>query len=106
MIETPFNYTGSKFKLLPQILPHFDYHKTNLIDLFCGGGSVYTNLLDKYDSIIINDIIRELIDIHKNIMESDDIINKTIDLCPKKDDSKGFLDLRKSFNENKSAEKL
>lgn len=31
MIETPFNYTGSKFKLLEQILPEFDYTKPTLI---------------------------------------------------------------------------
>ena len=42
MIETPFNYTGSKFKLLEQILPEFDYTKPYFVDLFMGGGSVYT----------------------------------------------------------------
>ena len=47
MIETPFNYTGSKFKLLSQLLPVFDYSKSTFIDVFCGGGSVYTNILDK-----------------------------------------------------------
>ena len=26
-IETPFNYTGSKYKILDQILPLFDYKK-------------------------------------------------------------------------------
>ena len=49
MIETPFNYTGSKFRLLEQILPEFDYSKPYFVDLFTGGGSVYTNVLDKYD---------------------------------------------------------
>jgi len=57
MIETPFNYTGSKFKLLEQLLTEFDYTKTTFVDVFCGGGSVYTNVLDRYDRIIINDII-------------------------------------------------
>src|SRR5574344_1815734 len=47
MINPPFNYTGSKFKLLDQILPLLDYNKEYFIDLFCGGGSVYTNVLDK-----------------------------------------------------------
>lgn len=54
-IETPFNYTGSKFKLLDQIVPEMDYTKSNFIDLFCGGGSVYTNIVDKFDKIVAND---------------------------------------------------
>jgi len=33
MIETPFNYTGSKYKLLEQILPKFDYSKPYFLDL-------------------------------------------------------------------------
>lgn len=49
MINTPFNYTGNKFKLLDQILPHMDYSKKYFIDLFAGGGSVYTNVVDKYE---------------------------------------------------------
>lgn len=38
LIETPFNYTGSKFKLLDKILPKLDYTKPYFVDLFCGGG--------------------------------------------------------------------
>lgn len=106
MINTPFNFTGSKFKLLEQLLPEFDYTKKYFIDLFCGGGSVYTNIVDKYEKILVNDIIIELIEIHKNLIESDDIIQKTKLLCPEKDDPKGFQQLRDSFNKEKSPEKL
>lgn len=106
MVQTPFNYTGSKFKLLPQILPLFDYNKPNFIDLFCGGGSVYTNVLDKYNQIYVNDIIGPLIDIHKGILNSDDIIFDTIELCPVKGDKEGFLKLRESYNNDKTAAKL
>lgn len=38
-IDGVMNYTGSKFKLLEQILPNFDYTKEKFVDLFCGGGS-------------------------------------------------------------------
>lgn len=106
MIETPFNYTGSKFKLLPQILPEMDYSKKYFVDLFSGGGSVYTNVLDKYYKILVNDIIKELIDIHRNILLSDDIINKTMDKCPNKESKEEFLYLRKEFNSNKTPEGL
>jgi site-specific DNA-adenine methylase len=65
-IDGVMNYTGSKFKLLEQILPEFDYTKNYFVDLFTGGGSVYTNVLDKYEKIIANDIIDDLIGIYTN----------------------------------------
>jgi DNA adenine methylase Dam len=105
-IDSVMNYTGSKFKLLDQILPEFDYSKKTFIDLFCGGGSVYINVLDKYDKVIANDIIKELIDIHKSLLTSDDIIESTKLLCPGKDNKEGFLQLRESFNKSKSPNKL
>jgi site-specific DNA-adenine methylase len=89
MIETPFNYTGSKYKLLDQILPHFNYNKSNFVDVFCGGGSVYTNVLDKYEKIIINDIISDLIGIHCGLMVDDNIIELTKGLCPGKENPEG-----------------
>src|ERR1035437_9893703 len=99
-------YTGSKYKLLSQILPEMDYTKTLFVDLFTGSFCVGANVVDKYDRVLANDIIPELIGIHKNLLESDDIIKKTKLLCPSKIDSDGFLNLRESFNENKSPEKL
>lgn len=72
-VETPFNFTGSKFKLLEQILPEFDYTKKNFIDVFCGGGSIYSNVVDKYNKVLVNDIISDLIGIHKGILEGDDL---------------------------------
>ena len=106
MINTPFNYTGSKYKLLDQILPHLDYSKQYFVDLFAGGGSVYTNIVTKYDKILINDIIKELVQIQMQLLKNDDIIEKTKLLCPNKEDKDAFLKLRTSFNENKSPEKL
>jgi len=105
-INTPMNYTGSKFKLLDQIIPNLDFSKKVFIDLFTGGGSVYTNVLDKYDNIIINDIINELILIHQGLLEGDDIIFETKKLCPIKGNKEDYLKLRESFNEDKSPEKL
>lgn len=107
MIETPMNYTGSKFKLLEQLLPKFDYSKPYFIDLFTGGGSIYTNVLDRYEKIVANDIIKDLIDIHKEILDSDDIINKSKSLCLNlKEDQEEFLKLRKDYNNKKSPDRL
>lgn len=105
-IEGVLNYTGSKYKLLSQILPEMDYNKKYFIDLFAGSAVVAINIVDKYDRILINDIISELIGIHKGIIESDDIIEKTKNICPNKDDDESFLKLRESFNLDKSPEKL
>lgn len=106
MIETPFNYTGSKFKLLEQLLPEFDYTKPYFIDLFTGGGSVYTNVLDRYKKVIANDIISDLIGIHQSLMDSNDIIEKTKSLCPGKGNPDGFMILRNNYNENPTPEGL
>lgn len=105
-INTPYNYTGSKFKLLEQILPEMDYTKKYFVDLFTGSFVVGANVIDKYDKILANDIITELIGIHKLLIESDDIIEKTKLLCPGKEDKEAFIKLRDSFNSNKTPEKL
>jgi len=106
MIETCFNYTGSKFKLLEQLLPEFDYTKPYFVDLFTGGGSVYTNVLDKYEKIIANDIIKDLIGIHQSLLNSDDIISETKSICPSKGNPDIFAILREDYNLNPTPAKL
>lgn len=106
MIETPFNYTGSKFKLLEQLLPVFDYTKPYFVDVFAGGGSVYTNVVDKYQKIIVNDIITDLIGIHQNLTLDDSIIKMTKELCPGKNNPTKFSELRNSYNIEPTPAKL
>ena len=43
MIQSPLNYTGGKYKLLPQILPLFPKEIDCFVDLFCGGCNVGIN---------------------------------------------------------------
>lgn len=106
MYETPFNYTGSKFKLLEQLLPEFDYNKPYFVDVFAGGGSIYTNVVDKYSKIVVNDVIGDLIGIHEMLSISDDIITETKTLCPQKGNPEKFSELRNSYNEDPSPAKL
>jgi len=106
MIETPFNYTGSKFKLLQQLLPEFDYTKPYFVDLFTGGGSVYTNVVDKYTKLIANDIIKDLIGIHQSLLNSDSIIEETKSICPSKGNPELFGKLREDYNSNPTPAKL
>jgi adenine-specific DNA-methyltransferase len=44
IIQSPLNYTGGKFRLLKQILPHFPTHIDTFVDLFCGGCNVGVNV--------------------------------------------------------------
>jgi DNA adenine methylase Dam len=107
MINTPFNYTGSKMNLLPQIMPLFDYTKPLFIDLFAGGGSVYTNVVDKYQRVLVNDIIDDLIGVHKQLINNPDgIIEEVKKLATCKDDQEKYSKLRNSYNSEKSPEKL
>lgn len=105
-IDSVMNYTGSKYKLLEQLLPNFDYTKPYFIDMFTGGGSIYLNILDKYEKIIVNDIISDLIGIHEGLILSNEIIEETKMLCPSKEDKLKFNELRNSYNENPSPSKL
>ncbi|MBR1424643.1 DNA adenine methylase [bacterium] len=53
VIQSPLNYTGGKFKLLPQILPLFPKNIDIFVDLFCGGANVGVNV--KSNRTILND---------------------------------------------------
>jgi adenine-specific DNA-methyltransferase len=59
VIQSPLNYTGGKFKLLPQILPHFPERIDTFVDLFCGGGNVGINV--NADRVIFNDSSPQLL---------------------------------------------
>lgn len=54
LIQSPLNYTGGKFKLLPQILPLFPKNIDIFVDLFCGGANVGVNVPSR--RTILNDI--------------------------------------------------
>lgn len=105
-VDGVMNYTGSKFKLLDQLLPEMNYSKPYFVDLFCGGGAVYTNILDKYEKIIVNDIITNLVGIHQELMFGDEIVELTKGLCPGKNNPDGFSKLRTDYNNSPSPEGL
>lgn len=52
-IKSPLNYTGGKYKLLPQMFEFFDNTKKMFIDVFGGGFNVGVN--SKVQKIIYND---------------------------------------------------
>ena len=82
-IQSPLNYTGGKFKLLPQIQPYFPAKIDTFVDLFCGGCNVGVNI--NAGQVILNDnspILLYLYNTFKNLGADavfemiDDIIKK------------------------------
>lgn len=82
-IQSCLNYTGGKYRLLNQLLPHFPNNIDTFVDLFTGGANVAINVhanqircYDKIDEIIelfnyIKDIdVDELIISLNNIIDS------------------------------------
>lgn len=68
LIQSPLNYTGGKFKLLPQILPHFPQDIDCFVDLFCGGGNVGIN--SQCNKVLFNDnnsLLRYMFGTFKNM---------------------------------------
>ncbi len=53
LIQSPLNYIGGKYKLLPQLLPHFPIDIDCFVDLFCGGCNVGINI--PCNKVIFND---------------------------------------------------
>ena len=68
-IPSPLNYTGGKFKLLPQLLPRFPKEIDTFVDLFCGGCNVGLNV--DAERVIFNDISAELIRLYTSFHAMD-----------------------------------
>ncbi len=77
MLQSPLNYTGGKYKLLPQILPLFPQNLGCFVDLFCGGCNVGINV--SAESYIYNDCCAPLIQLYSimQTMDSAVFIDKT-----------------------------
>lgn len=107
LIKSPLNYTGGKFKLLPQILPLFPEKIDCFIDLFGGGFNVGINI--NANCIIYNDINEQIVEmlqyfngshIERLLFIFDSII-KEYELS--KTNKEGYLRLRNDYNKNNIA---
>lgn len=102
LIKSPLNYTGGKYKLLPQILPYFPEDINNFIDLFAGGCNVGINT--KANNIVCNDIeniVIELMNEWSNL-NSEQALNKLKETICKyqlsKTNEEGFKKIREDYN--------
>lgn len=83
MIESPLNYTGGKYRLLPQLLPLFPDKINNVVDIFCGGCNVGVNL--KAEKVIFNDIDQKIINLFSILQKNElELTLKRIDAIIKK----------------------
>lgn len=83
LAKSPLNYTGGKFKLLPQILPLFPDNINTFIDLFTGGCNVGVNV--EANKVICNDIESNIIDLlnYFNQSVSEDILKEMDNIIDK-----------------------
>lgn len=66
LIRSPLNYTGGKYRLLPQILPLFPPKIDTFVDLFAGGFNVGINIWASH--ILLNDNLTYLVDLYRYIL--------------------------------------
>ena len=106
LIKSPLNYTGGKYKLLPQILPLFPDNINTFVDLFCGGCNVGVNI--NANKIICNDYINYIIELFdywsKNSVENtNSYIEETIkEYNLSLTNENGFKQLRTKYNKTKN----
>ena len=110
-IKSPLNYTGGKYKLLPQIIPLFPNKIDSFIDVFGGGFNVGINV--EANRIVYNDVCVQVVDLLKQFYTNniEDIQNKICETMKKygldrstpgnkEIISEGYYSLRSSYNEN------
>lgn len=106
-IKSPLNYTGGKFKLLPQIIPLMPKEINNFVDLFCGGCNVVVNM-EVGGTKYCNDIESHVIDFYKGVqgLTGEEAKEKILEVVNKFDLSKtnqeGFLKCRDEYNKDKN----
>ena len=72
-IKSPMNYTGGKYKLLPQILPLFPNNINTFVDLFTGGGNIAVNV--EANKIVANDNEKHVIGIYNAFKDYERVDN-------------------------------
>lgn len=77
MKRSPLFYVGDKYKLIEEIKQYFPSNINNFIEPFTGGGTVFLNVqANKY---LLNDIDKNICDLHKFLIQSSRNPNKFFD---------------------------
>lgn len=101
MLKSPFNYNGTKQNILDFLFTNFDTSKKEFIDLFCGGGSVGLTALNYYDKVVMNDLMKPLINFYIELQNKsfEDILTELNKIKIEKEDKEAYLNLRSTFNQ-------
>ena len=101
--QSPMNYTGNKYKLLPQLLPLFPDADdvATFYDAFCGGLAVSLNV--PYTNIHCSDIESPLIRIYEVMRNYDGDFERRIDdaltyFDVRPDNEAGYMAMREFYN--------
>lgn len=102
LIKSPLNYTGGKFKLLPQILPLLPDNINTFVDMFGGGFNMGINI--KADKIIYNDTLTQVVDLLYTFeaYDKEQILTSILSIINgyglSKVNKESYLELRKQYN--------
>lgn len=113
-IKSPLNYTGGKYKLLPQlmplILPKLN-NETTFVDLFTGGGNVIANIPNECTRLA-NDYNKQVIEIFQKFQELsieqilEYVKNQIVLYNLSQENTEGYNKFRKFYNEQDKKEPL
>lgn len=105
-IKSPMNYIGGKYKLLPQILPHFPNYIGTFVDLFSGGCNVSINV--NANKIICNDINKKIVELFETFKNTElskilyQIKSQILEYNLSKENEEGFKKFRAFYNTTKN----
>lgn len=108
--KSPFNYTGSKFKLLPVLEQYLPVGDFVLYDICTGGGSIAVNFANKFQNVVANDVVTPLMQFYRWLQVTDfdncmSIIQHrnlpAMKSLPDNDIQAKYLALRQRFNEQR-----
>ncbi|MBC1211803.1 Dam family site-specific DNA-(adenine-N6)-methyltransferase [Listeria booriae] len=112
VISSPIRWTGSKRKLLNEMLYVFDREKEIYVEPFLGSGTVLLNVLknELYNYYYVNDINSNLIDFYKSLKDNYGKLSKVIIRICKEYNSLMSIDekeayyysMRERYNNNRS----
>lgn len=104
--KSPLNYIGGKYKMLPQLFRWFPRRINTMVDLFAGGGDVFSNIRAQH--IVANDINYHIIDIYRTFqsMETDELLAAIDDTIVRwglsMTDEDAYIAFRAYYNEHRS----
>ena len=109
LIKSPLNYTGNKYKLLPQILPLFPERIRIFVDLFGGGCNVGVNT--NSDKIVYNEKQTEIYELFKGLytVDKNNVINMVEEIIHSYNNietKEDYNNLREAYNNSKDWLKL